>query len=89
MQIESDLEAKTINNVPVEDFVLKGAGPGPVLITGRKNFTKDVAMRRPFEVHGPVNGYDLNALWQDSLKINGNQTIRDTFIIQNDVSAIT
>ena len=83
--IDGDLSAETINDVPKNDFILKNTTE-PIILDGRKSFN-NVTVNKSFQLKSLLNGHNLTEVWENSLHVDGDQTIDGRLVIDNDVSA--
>ncbi|GBL71887.1 hypothetical protein AVEN_101268-1, partial [Araneus ventricosus] len=81
--VEGNLEAELINGISLERDVITLVcnEKGPQKITGEKTFDK-LTVNASVHVTGTVNSYNLFDLYQDTLLMEGDQTVYGTKIIK-------
>ena len=85
--LAGDLAAETIDGMPARDFVSAG-DDGPIIFDSRKDFAGGLTVETPLELPSQLNGLSLADLWEDSLHVDGDQTIDDLVVVDNDVSVV-
>lgn len=86
-QVDKDLSVLTLDGVPSSGFVTR-ATKSTLYLTGRKTFNQTVSMNHTFTLLYHLNGYELRELWNSTLRIEGNQTIPGSLLINNDVDVV-
>ena len=80
-----NLDAELIDGTPRKDFVTRD-NVDSITIDGQKNFSH-VRMEDSFKLADRINGVDLSHVWNDSLRLNGDQTLNYPLIVDNDLTA--
>ena len=76
-----------MDGVPSSGFFTRDR-KGSIDFNGRKTFNKTVSMNNTFTLLYTLNGYNLRDLWNASLKIEGDQTLSGSLLIENDVDVV-
>lgn len=85
-KVDGDLTAGTFNSILTSGFILKEFNDFIIVEKdGKKTFTKELVLREGLTIVDTLNEYDLSVLWEEALKIEGDQTLRGFFVIENDV----
>lgn len=82
-----DLSPKFLNGVPTSSFLLKNIS-SPLTFTGTKTFAQSVSITDTFELTGTLNGHNITELWEQGLKMDGNQTLSARLLIGGDLEVI-
>lgn len=87
LQVSGDLSTNMLDGIPSSGIFFRD-GKGPLILSGRKTFTKPVVMNKTFTLLYTLNGYNLKDLWNEALKIEGNQTLSGSLLIKNNVDVV-
>lgn len=85
-QIAKDLSAEMLDGVSTSVFLLKN-NSDPIVITGFKKFAQTLSIDRAFELSDALNGYKLTELWDQALRIDGDQTLKGSLRVNGDLQA--
>ena len=85
-QVDGDLTTGTLDSIPTSGFIPKDFKDFIIIEKNcKKTFTQELILRENLTIIDTLNDYDLSVLWEEALKIEGDQTLNGFFLIENDV----